>query len=144
MGIARYIKDIKDTVTSVFEGMAITFSHLVRRPMTIQYPDKIPVPIQETLPRRYRGILEVDMDICTGSLACERDCPITYHDRYRNGKGDQTEEIYHFDIDICNPYCGLCSRLVRQEPSATPGVRRGKLQPGRVSPPFRDTTGTAL
>ena len=77
MSVAGYVKDIKDTVSSVFEGMAITFSHLVRRPMTIQYPDKIPVPIQETLPHRYRGILEVDMDICTGCLACERVCPIT-------------------------------------------------------------------
>src|SRR5438046_10091643 len=76
MGVASYVRDIKDTLTSVFEGMSITFSHLVRRPMTIQYPDKIPKPIQETLPRRYRGILEVDLDICTGCLACERDCPI--------------------------------------------------------------------
>ena len=56
MGVASYIKDIVDTVKSTFEGMSITFSHLARRPMTIQYPDKIPVPIQETLPRRYRGI----------------------------------------------------------------------------------------
>ena len=63
MNVASYIKDIQDTVASTFEGMSITFSHLVRRPMTIQYPDKIPVPIQETLPLRYRGILEVDMHI---------------------------------------------------------------------------------
>ncbi len=77
MAVASYVKDIVEAVKSTFEGMSITFSHLVRRPMTIQYPDKIPVPIQETLPLRYRGILEVDMDICTGCLACERDCPIT-------------------------------------------------------------------
>src|SRR5437870_11579066 len=77
MGVASYVKDIKDTLTSVFEAMSITFSHLVRRPMTIEYRDKIPKPIQETLPRSYRGILEVDLDICTRCLACERACPIT-------------------------------------------------------------------
>ena len=35
MGFGSYVKDINDTVKSVFEGMTITFSHLVRRPMTI-------------------------------------------------------------------------------------------------------------
>jgi formate hydrogenlyase subunit 6/NADH:ubiquinone oxidoreductase subunit I len=111
MGIASYIKDIKDTVTSVFEGMTITFSHLVRRPMTIQYPDKIPVPIQDTLPRRYRGILEVDMDICTGCLACERDCPITCITiGIEMDKATKQRNFTHFDIDICKcMYCGLCS-----------------------------------
>ena len=111
MGIASYLKDIKDTVTSVFEGMTITFSHLVRRPMTIQYPDKIPVPIQETLPRRYRGILEVDMDICTGCLACERDCPITCITiGIEMEKETKQRKFTHFDIDVCKcMYCGLCS-----------------------------------
>jgi formate hydrogenlyase subunit 6/NADH:ubiquinone oxidoreductase subunit I len=58
MSVISYVKDIADAVKSTFEGMSITFSHLFRKPMTIQYPDKIPVPIQETLPHRYRGILE--------------------------------------------------------------------------------------
>jgi formate hydrogenlyase subunit 6/NADH:ubiquinone oxidoreductase subunit I len=66
MNVVSYGKDIWQAISSTFEGMSITFSHLMRRPMTIQYPDKIPVPIQDTLPRRYRGILEVDLDICTG------------------------------------------------------------------------------
>jgi len=111
MGVASYIKDIVDTVKSTFEGMSITFSHLMRRPMTIQYPDKIPVPIQETLPRRYRGILEVDMDICTGCLACERDCPITCITiGIDMNKETKQRQFTHFDIDICKcMYCGLCS-----------------------------------
>ncbi|MCH7911762.1 MAG: NADH-quinone oxidoreductase subunit I, partial [Deltaproteobacteria bacterium] len=55
----EYFKNIKDTVFTIFEGMTITFSHFLRRPMTIQYPDRIEKPVQETLPLRYRGILEV-------------------------------------------------------------------------------------
>lgn len=111
MGVGNYVKDIKDTVKSVFEGMSITFSHLVRRPMTIQYPDKIPVPIQETLPHRYRGILEVDLDICTGCLACERDCPITCITiGIEMDKETKQRKFTHFDIDICKcMYCGLCA-----------------------------------
>jgi len=128
MGVGSYIKDIKDTVTSVFEGMSITFSHLVRRPMTIQYPDKIPVPIQETLPHRYRGILEVDLDICTGCLACERDCPISCITiGIEMDKESKQRKFTHFDID-----------------SSLSGVRRGELQSRGIGPPLRAATGRAL
>ena len=58
--IARYFKNIKDAVATIFEGMTVTCSHFVRKPYTIQYPDRVPVRIQDTLPFRYRGILEVD------------------------------------------------------------------------------------
>src|SRR3990167_8718622 len=61
--LVEYVGNVAETVTTIFEGMAITFSHFVRRPMTIQYPDRIEKPVQEMLPLRYRGILEVDMDI---------------------------------------------------------------------------------
>jgi len=113
MGVASYIKDIRDAITSTFEGMSITFSHLMRRPMTIQYPDKIPVPIQETLPLRYRGILEVDLDICTGCLACERVCPITCITiGIDMNKDTKQRQFAHFDIDVCKcMYCGLCSEV---------------------------------
>src|SRR6266536_1345221 len=111
MNVVSYAKDICQAIASTFEGMSITFSHLMRRPMTIQYPDKIPVPIQETLPLRYRGILEVDMDICTGCLACERDCPITCITiGIEMNKETKQRQFTHFDIDVCKcMYCGLCS-----------------------------------
>jgi len=108
---ASYVKNILETVTTIFEGMAITFSHLVRRPSTIQYPDKIEKPVQEMLPLRYRGILEVDMDICTGCLACERVCPITCITiGIEMNKETKQRGFTHFDIDICKcMYCGLCA-----------------------------------
>jgi len=71
-----YFRNIVETATSVFEGMSITFSHLFRKPVTIQYPDKTPRPMAEMLPDRFRGFLKVDMDICTACLACMNDCPI--------------------------------------------------------------------
>ena len=54
----------------------MTASHMIRKPYTIQYPDRMPVRVQDTLPFRYRGILDVDLEICTGCLACDRACPI--------------------------------------------------------------------
>ena len=74
--VRRYFKHLSDAITTIFEGMSITCSHFVRKPYTIQYPDRTPVRVQDTLPPRYRGILAVDLEICTGCLACERACPI--------------------------------------------------------------------
>ncbi|HEV7990123.1 MAG TPA: 4Fe-4S binding protein, partial [Candidatus Binataceae bacterium] len=102
---------IKEAVVSIFDGMAVTASHIIRKPYTIQYPDRIPVRVQDTLPFRYRGILDVDLEICTGCLACERACPIDCIVIVCE-KNAQTREltISQFDIDIAKcMYCGLCS-----------------------------------
>jgi formate hydrogenlyase subunit 6/NADH:ubiquinone oxidoreductase subunit I len=109
--LTGYVNNISQTVMTIFEGMAITFSHLVRRPSTVQYPDRIEKPVQETLPLRYRGILEVDMEICTGCLACERVCPISCITiGIEINKDTKQRGFTHFDIDICKcMYCGLCA-----------------------------------
>ena len=109
--VVGYVRNIFETVTTIFEGMSITLSHLVRRPMTVQYPDRIEKPVQETLPLRYRGILEVDLDICTGCLACERVCPIACITIGIDMNKETKQRTFgHFDIDICKcMYCGLCA-----------------------------------
>ncbi|MGH7960537.1 MAG: NuoI/complex I 23 kDa subunit family protein [Candidatus Binatia bacterium] len=112
-GIRRYFKNIKDAVATTFEGMTVTGSHFVRKPFTIQYPDRVPVRVQDTLPFRYRGILEVDLEICTGCLACERACPIDCI-VIDAPKDQKTKEMLltRFDIDIAKcMYCGLCSEV---------------------------------
>ncbi|MGH7836278.1 MAG: NuoI/complex I 23 kDa subunit family protein, partial [Candidatus Binataceae bacterium] len=106
-----YFRNIKDALVSIFDGMAVTASHLIRRPFTIQYPDRMPLRLQDTLPFRYRGILDVDMEICTGCLACDRACPINCI-AMAIEKNAQTREIVisQFDIDMAKcMYCGLCS-----------------------------------
>ena len=109
--VSEYVTNIKDAVTSIFEGMAVTASHFMRKPYTVQYPDRMPVRVQDTLPFRYRGILEVDLEICTGCLACERACPIDCITIVAE-KDPQTRQLLlsQFDIDIAKcMYCGLCS-----------------------------------
>lgn len=109
--VSAYLGNLKQALSSIFEGMAVTASHLVRRPYTVQYPDRTPIRVQDTLPFRYRGILEVDMEICTGCLACERACPIDCI-VIAVDKDKQTRQmvISQFDIDIAKcMFCGLCS-----------------------------------
>lgn len=108
---ATYLRNIFDTAATVFEGMAVTCSHFVRQPSTVQYPDRTDLRVQDTLPFRYRGILEVDLEICTGCLACERACPIDCI-VIDATKDKQTKQMLltRFDIDIAKcMYCGLCS-----------------------------------
>jgi formate hydrogenlyase subunit 6/NADH:ubiquinone oxidoreductase subunit I len=106
-----YLRNIFDTAATTLEGMAVTFSHFVRKPSTVQYPDRLDIRVQDTLPFRYRGILEVDMEICTACLACERACPIDcIVIDAKKDKQTKAMVMTRFDIDIAKcMYCGLCS-----------------------------------
>jgi formate hydrogenlyase subunit 6/NADH:ubiquinone oxidoreductase subunit I len=108
--MSEYLSNVVSALSTAFEGMSVTFSHLFRTPYTVQYPDRMPVRVQDTLPYRYRGILEVDLEICTGCLACERACPIDCI--VIEAKKDENKQMVlsRFDIDIAKcMYCGLCS-----------------------------------
>ncbi len=106
----EYVENIEKTVGSFWHGMSITLSHLFRRPCTVQYPDT-PEPLRDCLPPRYRGFLEVDIDICTGCLACEKACPITCI-KIAVEKDPNNPKLRHmtqFDIDEAKcMFCGLC------------------------------------
>ena len=110
MTLADYLQSIGRAANSLLEGMAVTFSQMLRAPITVQYPDKTDVPVTQMLPVRYRGLLEVQMDICTGCKWCERACPIDCIaiDLAKNPESKKME-MTRFDIDMAKcMYCGLC------------------------------------
>ena len=41
MGLGAYLRNIKDATVTIAEGMAVTASHMIRKPFTIQYPDRL-------------------------------------------------------------------------------------------------------
>lgn len=117
MPVSQYLGNIKDTVKSTWEGMSVTLSYMFRRPMTVQYagPEVAAtalIPrVQETLPSRYRGFLEVDMDVCTACQACERACPINVIaiEIEKDPASPKNRVMTRFDIDEAKcMYCGLC------------------------------------
>ena len=59
MDLSQYIKSISHAANTILEGMAVTFSHLFREPITVQYPDKTDRPRHRdapaALPRLPRG-----------------------------------------------------------------------------------------
>ncbi len=106
-----YFRNIRNAVTSTFEGMSVTMSWMFRRPATIQYPDKTAKPVQEMLPDGYRGILEVDLDRCTACLLCQKACPlgcISIEVCKNPVTGGRDMSKFDIDIGLCM-YCGLCA-----------------------------------
>jgi NADH-quinone oxidoreductase subunit I/NAD(P)H-quinone oxidoreductase subunit I len=108
---SEYIGNIKDTVKSFWHGMSITMSHVLRKPITVQYPDRTELPVKDMLPPRYRGFLEVDPSICTGCQACERACPISciQINLDKDPVNPKQRVVTQFDIDEAKcMFCGLC------------------------------------
>ncbi|MDB4969193.1 MAG: hypothetical protein JWN44_4882 [Myxococcales bacterium] len=118
-----YFGAIVAGVRTTAEGMAVTMAQYFRRPTTVQYPDRTDVAVVDSLPERYRGFLEVDMDICTACKACERDCPINVIAIDIEKVGDQ-RVMTRFDIDMGKcMYCGICV-----ESCPIPAVAPGDLE----------------
>ncbi len=111
----QYFENIRRAIVSTFEGLSVTSSWLFRRPLTLQYPDRIERPVQDLLPECYRGILEVDLARCSGCLLCARACPVDCIDiGLEKNRATGVREITHFDIDIGRcMYCGLCTEACK-------------------------------
>jgi len=129
--VREYTGAIKDTFVSFWHGLSITLSHLARRPMTVQYPDRTAMHVRDMLPPRYRGFLEVDASICTVCQACERACPIgciqiTIEKDPANPKNRYCTQ---FDIDEAKcMFCGLCV-----EPCPTGSIQHTREFEGSVA-----------
>jgi len=89
----------------IAKGMALTFKHLFRSPITIQYPDE-----KLVTSKRIRGNELVWFPLtCTGCATCAKSCPqgniiIQTH------RGDDSKFIVDkFEIDTGRcMFCGLC------------------------------------
>jgi NADH-quinone oxidoreductase subunit I len=112
--VKRYLVDIGRTARSLWEGLSVTLSYMLQRPITVQYagPDaKTDTPVQHLLPSRFRGLLEVDMETCTACQACERACPINVIaiGIEKLPENPKQRVMTRFDIDVGKcMFCGLC------------------------------------
>jgi NADH-quinone oxidoreductase subunit I len=102
--MTQYLRDIYDAVFSACKGMRITGKHLVKKPVTLQYPDE-----RWVLPERFKGFIINDTTRCDGCLRCAKVCPVDciYIESVGKGK-DRYMHRYAIDYNKCI-WCGLCT-----------------------------------
>ena len=57
--VLDYLKEIRDTAKYMLQGLQVTFDHMGRRPITIQYPYEKLIPSE-----RYRARIHFELDKC--------------------------------------------------------------------------------
>jgi len=101
---------------SLLVGLQVTFAHLLKKPITMQYPDET-----WDLPVGAKGQLFNKIEDCIGCLQCARVCPVDCIaiEIAKAGKDEDLGEtsngqkkklhVLRFDIDFAKCcYCALC------------------------------------
>ncbi len=114
--MVRTLKNSWHTFKTICTGMGVTFRHMFRPAVTIQYPD-----VRDELPAGARSKLFVNMDDCIGCKLCERACPVdciaietvqatSDVDLGKTSTGNPKRFwLTQFDIDMSKcMYCDLC------------------------------------
>lgn len=89
----------------VAKGMALTFKHLFRKPITTQYPEE-----RLTVSRRTRGNeLVWDKERCTGCATCAKSCPEGCIEIITSRGEENNYIVDKFEVDMGRCiFCGLC------------------------------------
>lgn len=88
----------------IAKGMALTFKHLFRSPITTQYPEE-----RLNNSRRLRGYEIIwDKDKCTGCATCAKSCP-QGNILVKASPVENNWQVERIDIDYGRcMFCGLC------------------------------------
>ncbi|HYW21983.1 MAG TPA: NADH-quinone oxidoreductase subunit NuoI [Nodularia sp. (in: cyanobacteria)] len=108
----KFLKQVRDYAKQAFksgryigQGLSVTFDHMNRRPITVQYPYEKLIPSE-----LFRGRIHFEFDKCISCEVCVRVCPINlpvvdweFNQEYKK------KELKHYSIDfgVCI-FCGNC------------------------------------
>lgn len=103
--ISNYTQETIQAARYIGQGLSVTFDHLNRRPITVQYPYEKLIPSE-----RFRGRIHFEYDKCIACEVCVRVCPINLPvvDWEFNAK-TKKKQLNHYSIDfgVCI-FCGNC------------------------------------
>ncbi|TVR15473.1 MAG: NAD(P)H-quinone oxidoreductase subunit I [Phormidium sp. GEM2.Bin31] len=103
--VGDYAKDSFQAAKFIGQGLAVTFDHMGRRPVTVQYPYEKLIPSE-----RYRGRIHFEFDKCISCEVCVRVCPINLPVvDWEFNKEQKKKKLNHYSIDfgVCI-FCGNC------------------------------------
>lgn len=103
--VSDYTKETLQAAKYIGQGLSVTFDHMQRRPVTVQYPYEKLIPSE-----RYRGRIHFEFDKCISCEVCVRVCPINLPVvDWEFNKESKKKKLKHYSIDfgVCI-FCGNC------------------------------------
>ncbi|MBD2184024.1 MULTISPECIES: NAD(P)H-quinone oxidoreductase subunit I [Oscillatoriophycideae] len=103
--VGDYAKEAVQAGKYIGQGLAVTFDHMRRRPITVQYPYEKLIPSE-----RFRGRIHFEFDKCISCEVCVRVCPINLPVvDWEFNKETKKKQLRHYSIDfgVCI-FCGNC------------------------------------
>ncbi len=103
--VGDYAKEAAQAAKYIGQGLSVTFDHMRRRPVTVQYPYEKLIPSE-----RFRGRIHYEFDKCIACEVCVRVCPINLPVvDWEFNKAAKKKILKHYSIDfgVCI-FCGNC------------------------------------
>jgi NAD(P)H-quinone oxidoreductase subunit I len=103
--VGDYAKESVQAAKYIGQGLSVTFDHMRRRPITVQYPYEKLIPSE-----RFRGRIHFEFDKCIACEVCVRVCPINLPVvDWDFDKATKKKTLKHYSIDfgVCI-FCGNC------------------------------------
>lgn len=103
--VGGYAKETVQAAKYIGQGLSVTFDHMRRRPVTVQYPYQKLIPSE-----RFRGRIHFEFDKCISCEVCVRVCPINLPvvDWEMNREIKKKElKSYSIDFGVCI-FCANC------------------------------------
>jgi NADH-quinone oxidoreductase subunit I len=96
------VKNAFEGLTAILKGMKITFSYLLKEPVTIQYPEIKRKPSTMFRGRHYLRLWQDGMDRCIACHLCEIVCPAQaiYVKDAKNDKKNPISKSPHYAEDF--------------------------------------------
>ncbi len=109
--IGSYAKETFESAKYIGQGLAVTFDHMQRRPITVQYPYEKLIPSE-----RFRGRIHFEFDKCIACEVCVRVCPINLPVvDWEFNKEMKKKQLKHYSIDF--GVCIFCANCVEYCPT---------------------------
>jgi NAD(P)H-quinone oxidoreductase subunit I len=103
--VTNYGKEAVQAAKYIGQGLSVTFDHMQRRPVTVQYPYEKLIPSE-----RFRGRIHYEFDKCIACEVCVRVCPINLPIvdwEFDKSTKKKVLRNYSIDFGVCI-FCGNC------------------------------------